>query len=139
VVNQFYPVAYITRPQKSDIPAYSSYLPSNYALGNSYNGAALLALMTAPGSQYDPQFVNYPLPNYQHIITTAGCNGSTVYDFHLKSTSPCIGKGNTNFTPLMVVPLATAKNPVGVTSYTMPGKDIGCYQSDGTGNQHTTW
>lgn len=140
VVNQFYPTTYITKPQPSDIPAYTSYLPSNYTLGATYNASTLLGLMTASSSEYDPQFVNYPLPNYQHIITTAGCNGSTIYDFHLKSTSPCIGKGTTSkYTPLMLVPLATSSNPVGVTTYNMPGADIGCYQSNGSGNQHTTW
>jgi len=135
VVNQFYPTSYITNPKSTDIPAFKDFLPSGYKPGDTYNGAALLALMIAPNSKYDPQFVNYPLPNYQHITTTC----PTGFDFHLKATSPCIGKGNTGFSPLHLVPLATSTNPVGVTEYTMPGKDIGCYQSDGTGNQHMTW
>ena len=55
-----------------------------------------------------------------------------VSDYHLKSTSPAVGKGKTNFTP---------KNPVTITGtfapkIDPPGKDVGAYQIDGSGNQH---
>jgi len=128
VVNQFYPTTYITKPEPTDIPSFEAFLPVSYKLGDMYDGSKLLL-------QNDPQFVNYPLPNYNHIVTTCPSG----FDFHLKSTSPCLGKGYTGFAPLAVVPLATSTKVVGVTEITMPGKDIGCYQADGTGNQHTTW
>jgi hypothetical protein len=53
-------------------------------------------------------------------------------NFKLKSGSPAIGKGNTTITPLNAV---TATGTYG-TNITPPGKDIGAYQTDGTGNQH---
>jgi hypothetical protein len=55
------------------------------------------------------------------------------YDFHLKSSSPCIGKGTTNFKLSNVV----AADPIyGATEITPPGADMGCYQLNGTGNKH---
>jgi hypothetical protein len=53
-------------------------------------------------------------------------------NFKLQATSPAIGKGNTSFTSLGTV---TATGTYG-TIITPPGKDIGAYQTDGTGNQH---
>lgn len=122
IVNQFYPQGYITVPQPSDMPNPSTFLPANYVLGAPYNAPALV-------SQNDPQFVSYPLPapGVQNITYATG------FDFHLKSTSPCIGKGYTSFAPLAVVPVDPN---FGATKISMPGKDIGCYQADGSGNQH---
>jgi len=131
VTNQFYPVGYITKPQPTDIPTpmgAGGFLAVSYKLGQQYDGTSLVG-------KNDPMFMNYPLPNKKYIATTCPQG----FDFHLKAGSPCIGKGNTNVVPLKLVPLATSKNPVGVTEYTMPGKDLGCYQTDGTGNYHTTW
>jgi hypothetical protein len=55
------------------------------------------------------------------------------YDFHLKSGSSAIGKGYTNFSPYGVVKV----DPIfGVTEVTAPGKDIGAFQTNGSGNQH---
>ncbi|WCT14636.1 hypothetical protein [Mucilaginibacter jinjuensis] len=50
----------------------------------------------------------------------------------LQSASPGLGKGKTDFSPLGSV---TATGTYG-TTITPPGKDIGAYQNDGTGNQH---
>jgi hypothetical protein len=55
------------------------------------------------------------------------------YDFRLKSTSPCTGKGFIGFSPRGDVPV----DPVyGATEITPPGKDIGAYQLNGYGNQY---
>ncbi len=125
VVNQFYPQGYITIPQASDVPAPSTFLPTGYTLGSVYNAPQLVG-------QNNPQFVNFTLPNAGSI----GVNGAACiagYDFHLKATSPCLGKGYTSFAPVAAVPV----DPVyGATELTPPGSDIGCYQSNGKGNQH---
>jgi hypothetical protein len=129
VANQIFPYTpgAVTKPVATDIPNPLSYLPANYSYAPcvAYNG-------TAAVQATDPQFFNYPLPvtgGYRLQDITAINN----FKFTLKANSPCIGKGNTNFTPLKVVPV-DAK--YGVTYYPAPGKDIGCYQFDGTGNQH---
>ena len=125
IVNQFYPQGYITVPQATDIPAPSTFLPANYTLGAIYNAPSLVG-------KNDPMFVSFPLPNPSSV----GVNGIAHVagsDFHLKSGSPCIGKGYQSFAPLKAVPLSAN---YGATEFTMPGKDIGAYQTDGTGNQH---
>jgi hypothetical protein len=75
-------------------------------------------------------FVNYPLPN-PNYASQASVDG---YDFHLQAGSPAVGKATQNFSPI------TAGIPVdpnfGSSGITPPGKDIGCYQRDGSGNQH---
>ena len=53
-------------------------------------------------------------------------------NFKLLAGSPNINKGKTDFTPLGSV---TTTGIYG-TTITGPGKDIGAYQNDGTGNQH---
>jgi len=55
------------------------------------------------------------------------------FDFHLASGSPAIGKGYTGFSAASVV----KKDAVyGVTEVTAPGKDMGAFQTDGSGNKH---
>ncbi len=122
IVGQFYPVGYITVPQSTDIPAIS-YLPSGYTLGATYSAHSLVGAN-------NPMFVNYPLP----CPTGAVINYASGFDFHLQSTSPAVGKGFKGFSPMSnQVPV----DPVfGATKINGPGKDIGCYQTDGTGNQH---
>ena len=108
--NQFLPVGFITVQQPSDING-----------GNA----------TTPGAN-NPKFVNYPLP------AAAGTNFSAAdyvgsFDFHLAGGSPAIGKAYTAFSTAAVV----KKDAVfGVTEITPPGKDLGAFQTDGTGNQH---
>ena len=80
----------------------------------------------------NPLFTNYPLPvtgGYYLADITAIAN----FKFTLQPTSPCIGKGYTGFMPLQLVPTSFK---YGVTEFTMPGRDIGCYQFDGGGNKH---
>jgi len=123
ICDEFYPQGYITIPQPTDIPAPSSYLPVPYVLGQVYSGATVIGLN-------NPMFVNYPLPATQGIANIAYVGN---YNFHLKAASPAAGKGYQGFTPLSAVPL----DPVfGATEITPPGKDLGCYQLDGTGNKH---
>ena len=122
VVDQFYSVGDVTHPQTTDIPTPSSYLPSGYTLGAAYDG-------TAEVSQNNPSFKTFTLPNYQY----QNYNYASGFDFHLNSSSAAIGKGTTSFSALAVVPVSAN---YGATTITAPGGDIGCYQSNGTGNQH---
>jgi hypothetical protein len=70
------------------------------------------------------------LPNYNYK-TQCSIDG---FDFHLKSTSPAIGKGTTTaFSPINNVPVDAN---FGSSAVTAPNKDLGCYPTDGTGNQH---
>ena len=110
ITTQFLPAGFITQQQTSDI--------------NGGNG-------TTPGAN-NPQFKNYPLPLPPSTnFNSADYVGS--FDFHLQSSSPAIGKGYTGFAAYGSVKV----DPVfGATEITPPGKDIGAYQSDGTGNQH---
>jgi hypothetical protein len=130
IADQFFTFGTVcTKPQPTDLPNPSSYLPADFNYinppQNSYDG-------TAAVQQLNPLFVNYPLPVPGGLplfsITAVGN-----YNFHLQPGSPLIGKGNPNITPLIVVPL----DPVyGATEVTPPGTDLGCYQISGRGNQH---
>jgi hypothetical protein len=128
MANQFYPTSFLTKPMSTDVPA-PTYLLPTYTLGASYSGSANVGLN-------DPQFVNYTLP--VAYSTTVDAKLSTIsfatgYDFHLKSTSPCIGKAYTAFAPLSVVPVDAN---FGATEITLPGADFGAYQANGAGNKH---
>lgn len=108
--SQFLPAGYITQQQPSDING-----------GNN----------TTPGAN-NPKFVNYPLPVASGFNFSEG-NYVGSYDFHLQSSSPATAKGFTGFQPYAVVKI----DPVyGATEITSPGKDIGAFQQDKTGNQH---
>lgn len=122
VVNQFYSVGDATHPQSSDIPAFSTYLSAGYTEGAAYDGSAVVSVG-------NPEFKSFTLPNYQYQEYDFAAG----QDFHLTAASPAIGKGTTSFTSLSVVPLSAN---FGATAITAPGADIGCYQSNGTGNQH---
>ncbi len=127
VANQIYPTTYITKPVATDYPAPSSYLSDafNYLSNTGYDG-------TIAVQKGNPLFFNYALPvtgGYRLQDITAVGN----FKFSLQPSSPCSGKGFTGFTPLQLIP----QHPVyGVTDYTQPGIDIGCYQSNGNGNSH---
>lgn len=116
----------ISQPQETDIPKPSTYLPAGWKVGDVY---------TAPTSILginNPQFINGPVPMPAGLqLRDISVVGS--YNFALKSTSPCIGAGFTNFSPRADVPIDLK---YGATEITLPGKDIGCYQSNGRGNQH---
>jgi len=118
-----------TKPEPTDLPTPSTYLPADFYYqnppANAYDGTSVVQVL-------NPEFVNYPLPVPGGLplfaITTVGS-----YNFRLQSNSPLIGKGNTSVVPLIAVPL----DPIyGATEVTPPGADLGCYQINGTGNQH---
>jgi hypothetical protein len=116
----------ISQPQETDIPKPSTYLPVGWTTG---------AVYTAPTSilgANNPQFINAPVPLPAGLmLRDIAVVGN--YSFALKSNSPCIGAGYTGFTPKADVPV----HPIyGATELTPPGKDIGCYQSNGRGIQH---
>ncbi|MBN8838316.1 MAG: hypothetical protein J0I09_13720 [Sphingobacteriia bacterium] len=124
IANQFFTFGPVcTRPQTTDIPAPYSYLPANYTYGASYDGTPVVQAL-------NPQFVNYPLPS-PYSPWSVSAIGS--YNFRLKPNSPLIGKGNTSVTPLVVVPVDMV---YGASEVTPPGADLGCYQTNGRGNQH---
>ena len=127
VANQFYPTGYITQPQTTDIPSIETsakYLPSNYALGAVYDGSDVV-------QKNNPMFVNFPLPTTGHPLAQYTAVGT--FNFRLQAASPLIGKGKTDIQPLIVVPLDKI---FGLSEATSAGSDLGCYQLNGTGNQH---
>jgi len=118
----------ITIPQPTDIPNMVPLLPTGWQLGDSLPNAVVAPLIGAN----NPMFINGPVPlpagaKLQDIAVVGN------YNFRLQSGSPCLNKGFTGFTPKGDVPV-DAK--YGVTELTPPGKDIGAYQYNGTGNQH---
>ncbi len=124
--NQFYPAGYVTKPKATDVPA-PNYLPANYTLGGNYDGSTIV-------QAGNPLFINYPLPVAAGIklrdISTVGN-----FNFRLQPGSPCRGKGyiGINLAPLKKV----VEDPIyGVTYYPQPGADVGCYQFNGSGNNH---
>jgi len=116
----------VTHPQATDIPNMAAFLGKSYTFGLVYDGTPLVG-------QNNPMFVNYSLPAAANSwITQCSVDG---YNFHLQAGSPAVGKGTTTaFTPI------TAGIPIdpnfGSSEITLPGKDMGCYQLDGSGNQH---
>jgi hypothetical protein len=129
IANQFFTYGTVcTKPMTTDLPNPSTYLPAGWDYENpavnSYDGTPVV-------QQLNPLFVNYPLPSpYPLFSITAVGN----YNFHLQPGSPLRGKGTTTaVTPYTVVPI----DPIyGATEVTPPGADLGCYQFNGTGNQH---
>ena len=130
IVDQFVPTnvaqPVVTHPQVHGVPALASLLGSSYTFGFVYDLPSLV-------SKNNPMFKNFPLPEASGTwITQCSVDG---YDFHLQSGSPAIGAGTTT----AVAPITTGI-PVnanfGATEITPPGADMGCYQSNGKGNQH---
>lgn len=116
----------VTHPQSTDIPNMVALLGAGYTFGQTYDGSALVG-------QNNPLFANFPLPASNNSwITQCSVDG---YDFHLQAGSPAVGKGTTTaFSPITNgIPLDPNFGSSGITA---PGKDMGCYQRDGTGNQH---
>ncbi len=124
IANQIYPVGFTTKPQPTDIPTPSTYLPAGYKPGQAYDGTAVVG-------KNNPLFVNFPLPQTTKRLGDVSFVGN--YNFRLQAASPAAGKGTTAFAPLSVVPVSAN---FGSTEITAPGKDAGCYQLDGTGNKH---
>ena len=90
-------------------------------------------------------------PPVENVMKTSDSRGtrfsdlttSFTSDFHLKPSSPCVGYGYTGAVktnagttiavPMMLCPQKSSANPYGATTVGL-GKDIGAYQTDGTGN-----
>ena len=115
----------VTHPQAHGIPNMATFLTSSYTFGFVYDGTSLVG-------KNNPMFVNYSLPAAANFWLTQ-CSVDN-YNFHLQSGSPAIGAGTTGFQPISAG--ITLDANFGSSGITPPGKDIGCYQSDGTGNQH---
>jgi len=134
VANQIYPSlavsTAITVPQATDVPAYASFLPSGWTVGAVYSANPAVL------GTNNPQFINGPVPlpagaKLADIVTVGS------YNFNLNLNSPYIGKGYTGFSPYGLEKSTVPVDPIyGVTEYTLPGKDIGAYQTNGKGNQH---
>lgn len=130
VANNIYPTqaisVCISRAPNTDIPLPTTFLPFGWTPGATYTANPIIL------GANNPQFVNGPCPLpaglYLRDIATVGN-----YNFRLKTTSPCVGIGFTSFLPRMDVPI-DAK--YGATEINLPGRDIGAYQLNGTGNQH---
>jgi len=116
--------AVVTHPQSTDIPNMASFLGATYTFGFKYDGTSLVG-------KNNPMFVNYPLPNL-NFANQASVDG---FNFHLQPGSPAAGKGTTTaFSPITSgIPISDNFGSSGITP---PGKDIGCFQLDGTGNHH---
>ncbi len=112
-------------PQPTDLPDYTTYLPSGYKPGDTYNGTPAI-------QKNNPLFFNFPLP-VPGKIPLYGIQAVAKYDFRLQAGSPAAGKGYTGLLPLATVPIDAV---YGVTEITPPGIDIGAFQSNGKGNQH---
>jgi hypothetical protein len=83
----------------------------------------------------NPLFTNFPLP-ITGISRLSDVSAVGTFNFKLQSSSPAIGKGTTDaakIAPLNSIQVADARFKPTVT---LPGADMGCYQSNGTGNQH---
>jgi hypothetical protein len=145
VMNMVYPVmptGTVTIPQATDIPAYTTLLSDvKYQQAWLYTivgGACPNIVMPYDGSAYvkvgDPKFVSFTLPFVGKLsnISTVSSN-----NFRLQATSPALGKGTTDATKIAPLNLIQVTNKdFKPTEVTLPGADMGCYQSNGTGNQH---
>jgi hypothetical protein len=132
ITGQFIPTniahAVVTHPQPHGIPNMAAFLGASYTFGTLYDGSSLVG-------KNSPMFVNFPLPEATGAwITQASVDA---YNFRLGAGSPAIGAGTTS--AVIVAPI-TAGIPVdlnfGSGGITLPGKDLGCYQTNATGNQH---
>ena len=124
ICDNFYPVGDVSHPQTTDIPTPSTYLPVGYTLGAVYT--PIINIISVNSGL----FKNFPLPNYSY----QGYAYASGFDFHLATSAAAIGKGTTSsLTPFSNVPIDPIYGSSGITP---PGVDIGCYQVNGTGNQH---
>jgi hypothetical protein len=130
IADQFVPTSVaqpvVTHPQATDIPNMAAFLGASYTFGFVYDGSSLVG-------KNNPMFVNYTLPVAANFWITQ-CSVDS-YNFRLQTGSPAAGKGTTTaFAPLTAgIPLDANFGSSGITP---PGQDMGCYQLNGTGNQH---
>lgn len=130
VADNFYPSlavsSAISKAPTTDYPNPWTYLPTGWQPGDTYSAPSSIL------GANNPQFINAPVPMPAGLMLRDISFVGT-YNFALKSSSPCIGKGFTGFTARRDVP----EDPIyGATEITPPGSDIGAFQSNGTGNHH---
>lgn len=116
----------VTHPQATDIPNMAAFLGASYTFGAVYDGTSLVG-------KNNPTFVNFPLPQAAGAWITQ-CSVDA-YNFRLQAGSPAIGKGTTTAVAPITQGIPVDPN-FGSSGITLPGKDMGCYQTDGSGNQH---
>lgn len=146
-VDQFYPVqaGTWTRINSYVIPNPSSLSLPNPFYHPPYDDSAYSAPGAIAGAN-NPMFKNFTLPepgvsslaDINSVETGVSVTGSN-FDFRLKPGSPAIGAGYTGFSPFQNItnPVTSDVKNINYVPYiTPPGKDIGCYQADGSGNQH---
>lgn len=148
VCDMFYPVpptTSVTVPQPTDIPTPTSTIFPDSIYSATYlyqldaSGNAIHMVKPYDGSSFvqkgNPLFVNFPLPE-QGITRLSDISAVGNYNFRLQSSSPAAGKGTTD--PTLIAPIEAVQitNASLKPTITMPGADMGCYQLDGSGNQH---
>ena len=151
VMNNVYPVGSsatsgttaITVPQATDIPAYTALLSNPnfqqaFLYATTATGVYTNMVGTYDGTAYvkvgDPKFIGFTLP-----MTGALSNLSALstYNFRLQSTSPAINKGTADASKIAPIKAVLVTNAnFKPSEVTLPGVDMGCFQSNGTGNQH---
>jgi hypothetical protein len=88
----------------------------------------------------NPLFVNYDADQFTYEQYEAGeaqpdnMNRVGSFNFRLRNNSPAIGKGTTAFNPVTVNWVYATGNRA--PSLMMPNVDLGCYPSNGQGNNH---
>lgn len=96
---------------------------------------------SATAKDNDPLFYGYDLTKYDYTANPGPVTVSaqTPYvvtvgtsNFRLQAASKGLGAGKVDFQPMAAVKTTGDYG----TTITPPGKDIGAYQNDGTGNQH---
>jgi hypothetical protein len=94
----------------------------------------------SPGDN-DPKFYGYDVTQFDYTTNPGPMTVQTqpaylvtigTSNFRLQAASKALNKGKVDFQPLGAVTLTGTYG----TTITPPGKDIGAYQNDGTGNQH---
>jgi hypothetical protein len=89
-----------------------------------------------------PQFANYNVDGFDYAAATfpmgiaampASITNVGTNDFRLVPASPAVNKGKTDFTPLKLVSNTTGTYGATIT---LPGIDIGAFESDNSGNRH---
>ena len=99
-------------------------------------------IKSATPSDKNPLFASYNTDAFNYATATIpmGIAAQPDYlvfvgnaDFRLNPGSPALNKGKTDFQPLKAV---TITGGIYGADITLPGKDIGAFQDDGSGNRH---
>jgi len=98
-------------------------------------------IISTTTQQNNPLFYGYDVNSYNFTANPGPITANLqpykllavgTANFNLQAASPGVNKAKTDFSPLKKV---TTTGNYG-TTITLPGKDLGAYQTDGTGNQH---